>query len=103
MDFIRLPATRLFLTLLAEAVETGSPIREHYARLHTALRQGVRARVPEHATPSDATPEALTVLLVGDRQHSGGWRPRRSPSTPSRPRSAPCCARASASPDVGLA
>ncbi|MET8864894.1 helix-turn-helix domain-containing protein [Nonomuraea sp. NPDC004580] len=65
MDFIRLPATRLFITLLAEAVETGSPIREHHARLHAALRQGVQTRIPAHAAPPGTTPEALTVLLVG--------------------------------------
>jgi TetR/AcrR family acrAB operon transcriptional repressor len=65
MSFIRLPATRLFIILLAEAVETGSPIREHYARLHAALRQGVLARIPADATPPGTTPEALTVLLVG--------------------------------------
>ncbi|WP_068896827.1 TetR/AcrR family transcriptional regulator [Planomonospora sphaerica] len=65
MDFIRLPATRLFITLLAEAVEAGSPIREHYARLHAALRQAVRARIPAEALPPGTTSEALTVLLVG--------------------------------------
>jgi TetR/AcrR family acrAB operon transcriptional repressor len=65
MGFIRLPDTRLFITLLAEAVEVGSPIREHYARLHAALRQGVRARIQAYALPAGTTPEALTVLLVG--------------------------------------
>ncbi|WP_043636726.1 TetR/AcrR family transcriptional regulator [Nonomuraea candida] len=65
MGYIRLPATRLFITLLAEAVEAGSPIREHYARLHEALRQGARARLPAHALPAGTSPEALTVLLVG--------------------------------------
>ncbi|MEV0195284.1 TetR family transcriptional regulator [Nonomuraea sp. NPDC050691] len=65
MGFIRLPVTRLFITLLAEAVEVDSPIREHYARLHTALRQAVRARLPVQALPSGITAEAFTVLLVG--------------------------------------
>ncbi|MBB5961505.1 TetR/AcrR family transcriptional regulator [Planomonospora venezuelensis] len=65
MGFIRLPAARLFITLLAEAVEVGSPIREHYARLHAALRQAVRARVAAEALPPGTTPEAFTVLLVG--------------------------------------
>ncbi|WP_327584901.1 TetR/AcrR family transcriptional regulator [Nonomuraea sp. NBC_00507] len=63
--FIRLPVTRLFITLLAEAVEVDSPIREHYARLHAALRQAVQARIPEQALPPGTTPEAFTVLLVG--------------------------------------
>ncbi|MEV4176261.1 TetR family transcriptional regulator [Nonomuraea sp. NPDC049709] len=65
VDFIQVPATRLFITLLAEAVEVGSPIREHYARLHAALRQGVRARIPAEALPRGVTPEAFTVALVG--------------------------------------
>ncbi|MET7459723.1 TetR/AcrR family transcriptional regulator [Nonomuraea sp. NPDC005501] len=65
IGFIRLPVTRLFITLLAEAVEVDSPIREHYARLHAALRQAVRARLPVQALPPGVTPEAFTVLLVG--------------------------------------
>ncbi|WP_214416402.1 TetR/AcrR family transcriptional regulator [Sphaerisporangium fuscum] len=65
MGFIRLPATRLFITLLAEAVEVDSPIREHYARLHAALRQGAQARIPPEALPAGTTREAFTVLLVG--------------------------------------
>ncbi|GLK09112.1 TetR/AcrR family transcriptional regulator [Streptosporangium carneum] len=64
-DFIRQPVTRLFITLLAEAVEVDSPIREHYARLHAALRQAVQARIPAEALPAETTPEAFTVLLVG--------------------------------------
>ncbi|MBN6054773.1 TetR family transcriptional regulator [Nonomuraea sp. RK-328] len=65
MGFIRLPVTRLFITLLAEAVEVDSPIREHYARLHAALRRAVRAHMPAQALPPGTTPEAFTVLLVG--------------------------------------
>ncbi|MFI0422303.1 TetR/AcrR family transcriptional regulator [Spongiactinospora sp. 9N601] len=64
-DFIRRPRTRLFITLLAEAVEADSPIRAHYARLHAALRQAVRARIPAVALPPGATPEGFTALLVG--------------------------------------
>ncbi|GII62696.1 TetR family transcriptional regulator [Sphaerisporangium krabiense] len=65
IGFIRLPATRLFITLLAEAVEVGSPIREHHARLHAALRREVQSRLPAWALPPGATPEAFTALLVG--------------------------------------
>ncbi|MCP2351837.1 TetR family transcriptional regulator [Nonomuraea roseoviolacea] len=65
MGFIRLPVTRLFITLLAEAVEADSPIREHYARLHAALRQAVRARITAEELPAGTTAEAFTVLLVG--------------------------------------
>lgn len=65
VDYIRLPATRVFTTLLAEAVEEGSPIRGHYARLHDAVRQGVRARIPSGALPEGVDPEAFAVLLVG--------------------------------------
>ncbi len=49
MDFIRLPATRLFITLLAEAVEVGSPIRERYARLQLGrLRLTEDSREPRN-------------------------------------------------------
>lgn len=65
IDFIRLPSTRLFITLLAEAVEGDSPIREHYARLHAALRQGAQARIPAAALPPGTTPEAFAIVLVG--------------------------------------
>ncbi|WP_067813061.1 TetR/AcrR family transcriptional regulator [Actinomadura kijaniata] len=65
MGFIRMPVTRLFITLLAEAVEVDSPIREHYAQLHAALRQGVRSQIPAEALPAGTTPEAFTVVLVG--------------------------------------
>ncbi len=65
MGFIRLPVTRLFITLLAEAVEGDSPIREHYARLHAALREAVQARISEEALPAGTVPEALAVVLVG--------------------------------------
>ncbi|MDF5754566.1 TetR family transcriptional regulator [Spongiactinospora sp. TRM90649] len=65
MAFVRLPAARLFITLLAEAVEAGSPIREHYARLHAALRHELRARIPAASLPAGTTPEAFAVVLVG--------------------------------------
>ncbi|WP_433351878.1 TetR family transcriptional regulator [Microtetraspora malaysiensis] len=65
MSFIRLPVTRLFITLLAEAVEVDSPVREHYARLHAALREGAQARIPAKAVPAGTTLEAFTVVLVG--------------------------------------
>lgn len=65
LDFIRAPTSRLFITLIGEAVEAGSPIREHYAQLHAALRQAVQARVPMAALPAGLDPEAVTVLLVG--------------------------------------
>ncbi|MGH8881193.1 MAG: TetR/AcrR family transcriptional regulator [Stackebrandtia sp.] len=65
VDFIRLPSTRLFITLLAEAVEVDSPLREHYARLHAAVREGVRAWLPADVLPDGVDPEAFTVVLVG--------------------------------------
>ncbi|WFB06019.1 TetR/AcrR family transcriptional regulator [Streptomyces sp. LX-29] len=65
MDFIRRPDTRLFITLLAEAVEDDSPLRANYARLHAALRQGAQSWIPAEALPPGATPEAVAVLLVG--------------------------------------
>jgi TetR/AcrR family acrAB operon transcriptional repressor len=63
--FIRLPATGLFITLLSEAVEKDSPIREHYARLHSVLREALQEQIPAGALPPGASPEAFAVLLVG--------------------------------------
>ncbi|WP_280382525.1 TetR/AcrR family transcriptional regulator [Nocardia wallacei] len=64
-EYVRMPATRMFTTLLAEAVEADSPIREHYARLHEALRRGVQASLSSAALPPGSTPETAAVLLVG--------------------------------------
>ncbi|MFI6595965.1 TetR family transcriptional regulator [Nonomuraea sp. NPDC050536] len=65
LAFIRMPATRLFITLLAEAAEVDSPIRDHYARLHATLRQGMAELIPESAVPAGTTPESVAILLVG--------------------------------------
>jgi TetR/AcrR family acrAB operon transcriptional repressor len=65
MDFIRTPATRLFITLIGEAMEPDSPLRAHYTKLHAAMRKGVRAHLPDEALPKGADPEALAVVLVG--------------------------------------
>jgi TetR/AcrR family acrAB operon transcriptional repressor len=63
--FIRLPATGLFITLLSEAVEEGSPLQEHYARLHSVLRQALQEQIPTGVLPPGVSPEAFAVLLVG--------------------------------------
>ncbi|MEV0828821.1 hypothetical protein [Nonomuraea rubra] len=63
--------------LFAEAVETGSPIPERYARPHAALRQGVRARIPAYALPASVVRVGRNPGLV-----RGGTRPAFSPETP---------------------
>ena len=65
MEFIRMPATRLFITLIGEAMEADSPLRGHYAKLHAAMRQAVRAHLPVEALPPGADPDALAIVLVG--------------------------------------
>lgn len=65
MDFVRAPATRLFITLIGEAMEADSPLRGHFARLHGAMRQGVRAHLPAASLPEGVDPDALAVALVG--------------------------------------
>ncbi|WP_280382531.1 TetR/AcrR family transcriptional regulator [Nocardia wallacei] len=65
MEYMRLPATRMLIGLHAEAMEADSPLREHCARLHEALRRGVQRRMNPDALPSGVTPELLAILLVG--------------------------------------
>ncbi|MGK5531121.1 hypothetical protein [Streptomyces sp. URMC 129] len=59
------PTSRLFLTLIAEAVAPGSPLHGHYAELHGALRSPVRAWPDPAALPPGLDPDALAVVLLG--------------------------------------
>ncbi|TDD58202.1 TetR/AcrR family transcriptional regulator [Actinomadura darangshiensis] len=60
--FARVPTTRLLVSLLADAVEPGSPIHHRYAELHATMRRiftawaaqpHVAVRLPDGATPED--------------------------------------------------
>lgn len=63
--FTRSPSTKLFITLLAEAVEPDSALHRWYADLHRALRERVRARVERIALPDGVGAEELSTVLLG--------------------------------------
>ncbi|MBB5800362.1 TetR/AcrR family acrAB operon transcriptional repressor [Saccharothrix ecbatanensis] len=65
VEFTRSPSTRLFVTLLAEAVEPDSPPHKRYGDLHRALRDQVRAKVEEVDLPDGVGAEELSTVLLG--------------------------------------
>ncbi|QIS19462.1 TetR family transcriptional regulator [Nocardia terpenica] len=65
LEIVRLPSTRLFITLLAEAVEPGSPIRGHYAQLHAALRDRLGSRIGEIDLPAGMTRDDFLTVVFG--------------------------------------
>ncbi|GAA3042090.1 TetR/AcrR family transcriptional regulator [Streptosporangium longisporum] len=60
-----LPATRLFVTLLAEALEPDSPIRDRYVELHDTLRDHCRRGLERMPLPDGTSAEALAVAVIG--------------------------------------
>ncbi|MFI7641185.1 TetR/AcrR family transcriptional regulator [Nonomuraea sp. NPDC049400] len=65
VDFTRLPSTRLFITLIAEAVEPGSPLHERYADLHRSLREQVQSWLATIELPPGIPAEHLGTILTG--------------------------------------
>ncbi|MFC5826406.1 TetR family transcriptional regulator [Nonomuraea insulae] len=63
--FLRLPLSRLFVTLLIEAVEPDSPIHDRYV----AIQDGMRARIQTWAEglplAEGVTPRGLAVTVLG--------------------------------------
>ncbi|MFI9597433.1 TetR family transcriptional regulator [Nonomuraea sp. NPDC052265] len=60
-----LPTTKLFVTLLVEALEPGSPIRDRYVEIHDTLRDHCRRWLERLPLPPGLSAEALAVALVG--------------------------------------
>jgi len=63
--FTRSPSTKLFITLIAEAVEPDSPMHRWYADLHKALRDQVRSVVEQVELPDGVGAEELSTILLG--------------------------------------
>ncbi|MEV4223299.1 TetR/AcrR family transcriptional regulator [Nonomuraea sp. NPDC049725] len=59
------PTTKLFVTLLVEALEPGSPIQSRYAEIHATLREHLRRRLRRAPLPAGVSADALTVVIVG--------------------------------------
>lgn len=64
-EFTMSPSTGLFVTLLVEAVEPGSQLRQRYVDLHRALREQVRSMLTDAELPDGIDAEALSVIVVG--------------------------------------
>lgn len=63
--FTRSPSTKLFITLMAEAVEPDSPLHQRYGDLHRALRDQVRSKVERADLPDGVGAEELSTVLLG--------------------------------------
>ncbi|MER5427012.1 TetR/AcrR family transcriptional regulator [Streptosporangium roseum] len=59
------PTTKLFVTLLVEALEPGSPIHGRYVEIHNALRDHWKRWLERLPLPPGLTAEALAVTIVG--------------------------------------
>ncbi|WP_101790768.1 TetR/AcrR family transcriptional regulator [Nonomuraea indica] len=62
---LTLPTTRLFVTLLVEALEPGSPIHGRYLEIHDALREHCRRWLERVPLPPELPADALAVAIVG--------------------------------------
>ncbi|MEW9552329.1 TetR/AcrR family transcriptional regulator [Nonomuraea sp. NPDC050783] len=60
-----LPTTKLFVTLLVEALEPGSPIRDRYIEIHDTLREHCRRWLERLPLPPGLSAEPLAVALIG--------------------------------------
>ncbi|MER5350962.1 TetR/AcrR family transcriptional regulator [Kitasatospora sp. NPDC002551] len=75
LTFTRQPTTMLFVTLLAEAVDTASPLHRWYGDLHQALRERLRACIDPAELPEGATQEDVgTVMLAIVMGLNQQWR-----------------------------
>jgi len=75
LDFVLQPTTRLLITLVAEAVEPGSPVHAFYADLHRAMRKWIAGWTEGAVLPAGVSREefatALTGAIIGVHQQ---WR-----------------------------
>ncbi|GAA3193720.1 MULTISPECIES: TetR/AcrR family transcriptional regulator [Streptomyces] len=60
-----LPTTKLFATLLVEALEPDSPIHGRYAEIHHTLRDHCRRRLERLELPPGISAEALSAAIIG--------------------------------------
>ncbi|MGV0835218.1 TetR/AcrR family transcriptional regulator [Mycolicibacterium thermoresistibile] len=64
-DQLRQPTMRLLITLVAEAVEPGSPVHGFYAQLHDSIRKWVAGWVAESDIPSGTGRDDFVAVVVG--------------------------------------
>lgn len=63
--FIQEPSARLLITLVAEAVEPGSPVHGFYADLHRSLRKWVANWTLDAPLPPNVSREEYVAVLTG--------------------------------------
>ncbi|MCW2623328.1 helix-turn-helix domain-containing protein [Mycobacterium sp.] len=63
-EFTGRPASRLLITLLAEAVEPGSPVHGFYAELHAAMRKWIADWTTTEATPRGVSREDFVTIVL---------------------------------------
>lgn len=59
------PTTKLFVTLLVEALEPGSPIHSRYVEIHDTLRDHCRRWLERLPLPPGLSAESLAVTIIG--------------------------------------
>ncbi|MEU8782498.1 TetR/AcrR family transcriptional regulator [Streptomyces sp. NPDC048637] len=59
------PTTKLFVTLLVEALEPGSPIHGRYVEIHNTLRDHCRRWLERLPLPPGLSAEILAVTIIG--------------------------------------
>ncbi|MEI5133395.1 TetR/AcrR family transcriptional regulator [Streptomyces libani] len=59
------PTTKLFVTLLVEALEPGSPIHGRYVEIHNTLRDHCRRWLERLPLPPGLSAETLAVTIIG--------------------------------------
>lgn len=64
-DFVGEPTTRLLITLIAEAVEPGSPVHAFYAEMHRSMRRWVMGWVDALEMPAGVSQEAFVAVVTG--------------------------------------
>ncbi|RZQ62426.1 TetR/AcrR family transcriptional regulator [Amycolatopsis suaedae] len=67
--FVRLPVTKLLISLLADAMDPDSPIHGQYVDLHRAIRRHAadwaETSLATHELPDGTTPDDIGTLLLG--------------------------------------
>ncbi|MFF5210156.1 TetR/AcrR family transcriptional regulator [Streptosporangium sp. NPDC000396] len=63
--FLRLPISKLFVTLLVEALEPDSPVHDRYVAIQTAMRERVQTWAEGLPLPEGVTPRAVAVAVMG--------------------------------------
>jgi TetR/AcrR family acrAB operon transcriptional repressor len=63
--FVGEPTTRLLITLIAEAVEPGSPVHAFYAEMQRTMRRWVMSWADDLQMPAGVSHEAFVAVVTG--------------------------------------